>query len=210
MPGFNSYHLVRRALVVTAAALLFGWFTTACTAKPPSFAEAKAIAAQHLRTLPDYAPGDLISRGDVEPIFNELLNRGLSVDDFSEDFYDDFVPDNSFLIRTLRTEAGRKFMRQVSGFPGAYDRLERLSWVPAGQELLGELIDKPDGAALFKTMTEPTGMQAIARHLAADPRGKNYALPTGHIHTASQLMKRLEAAFPTPKGQVKQPAKSRR
>ena len=24
--------------------------------------------------------------------------RGLSVDDFSEDFYDDFVPDNSFLI----------------------------------------------------------------------------------------------------------------
>ena len=101
-------------------------------------------------------------------------------------------------------------MRQVSGIPGAYDRLERLSWVPAGQELLHELIDKPDGVTLFKTMTEPAGMQAIARHLAADPRGKNYTLPTGHIHTASQLMKRLETRFPAPKGQGKQPVSGRR
>ena len=165
-------------------------------ASPPNLAEAKAIAEQHFRSLENYAPGDLISRGYVEPIFNELLSRGLPVNDIAEELYDEFIPDGSVLLKTLRTEEGRKFMRQVSRFPHAYDRLERLSWVPAGQEILRELVTSPDGPSLFKAMLEPAGLEATARLLESDPRGGNYSLPTGHVHTAAQFLKRLEKKFP--------------
>jgi hypothetical protein len=192
----HDHNHIRIHLCFLALILLSVHPMPAFSASPPRLAEAKAIAEQHLRSLENYAPGDLISRGDVEPIFNELLSRGLPVNDIAEELYDEFIPDNSFLLKLLRTEDGRKFMRQVNRFPQAYDRLERLSWVPAGQEILRELVASPDGASLFKAMLEPAGLEATARLLESDPRGKNYSLPTGHVHTAAQFLKRLEKKFP--------------
>lgn len=187
---------VRSLLTATGVLLLLGLGNPACAENSPSMAFIKSIAEKHFQSNPDYAPGDLISRGDVEAIFNELLDRGLPVSDIVEGLYDDFAPENSFLVRTLRTEEGRKFMRKVHALPRAYDRLERLSWIPAGQEILRELVEEPDGAALFKAMLEPAGLKATAAYLESDPRGKNYSLPTGHIHTAAQLYKRLEEKYP--------------
>ena len=186
-------------LVIASTLLITGFPVLTIAADPPSLAVVKSVVEQHLRTIRDYSPGDLISRGDVEAIFNELIDRGFPVNDIAEGLYDDFVPENSFLIQALHTEAGRKFMRKVNSLPFAYDRLERLSWIPAGQDILRELIDKPDGAALFKTMLEPSGMKATIRHLESDPRGKNYAFPTGHIHTAEELLKHLEEKYPEAK-----------
>lgn len=193
-----SFHF-RSILVIASTLLITGFPVPTLAADPPSLAVVKSVVEQHLRTIQDYSSGDLISRSDVEAIFNELIDRGFPVNDIAEGLYDDFVPENSFLNQTLRTEAGRKFMRKVSGLPLAYDRLERLSWIPAGQDILRELIAKPDGAGLFKTMLEPAGLEATVRYLESDPRGKNYALPTGHIHTAEELLKRLEEKYPEAK-----------
>src|SRR5262245_53577920 len=109
MRGLTTYG----KLLLAATALLLCSSSVTLAANPPSAAEVKRIVEQHLRAKRDYAPGDLLSRGDVEPIFNDLLTRGLASADITEDFYDDFVPDASPLVRALRTEAGRKFMRQV-------------------------------------------------------------------------------------------------
>jgi hypothetical protein len=187
---------VRCILVITGTLLLSGLGIPVFAVNTPSLASIKSVAEKHWQENPDYSPGDLISRGDVEAIFNELLDRGFPVNDIAEGLYDDFVPENSFLAQTLRTEKGRDFMRKVHALPRAYDRLERLSWIPAGQEILRELVEKPDGATLFKAMLEPDGLKATAAYLASDPRGKNYALPTGHIHTAAQFYKRLEEKYP--------------
>jgi hypothetical protein len=162
-------------------------------AKPPTMAEVKAVVERHLRSNPDYAPGDLISRGDVEPIFDELLPLGVPLNESQEELYDDFVPDNSPLVCSLRTPRGREFMKKVKSFPKVYDRLERLSWSPKGKEMIDQLIEDPQGPALFNAMLQPSGLAATAKYLNDDPSGKNFSLATGRIHTANELLKRLEA-----------------
>jgi hypothetical protein len=161
-------------------------------AKPPTITEVKTIVRKHLQSNPDYAPGDLISRQDVEPIFDELVELGVPLSAGQEELYDDFVPDSSSLARSLRTPRGRKFMQKVKPLPGVFDRLERLSWNPKGRELISQLMDDPEGPAMLQAMLEPTGMAAMAKYLNDDPSGKNFSIPTGHIHTASELLKRLE------------------
>src|SRR5689334_20221167 len=83
------------------------------TDKLPTLAEVKAIVETQLRARTDYAPGDLISRQEVEPIFNELISRGVPLMDGQEELYDDFVPEKSRLVRMLRTPEGIAFMHQV-------------------------------------------------------------------------------------------------
>ena len=161
-------------------------------AKLPTMPEVKAIVRKHLQSNSDYVPGDLISRKDVEPIFDELVELGVPLSEGQEELYDDFVPDSSPLVRSLRTTDGRKFMQKIKSLPEVYDRLERLSWNPKGRELIEQLIDDPQGPAILHVMLEPAGKTAIAKYLNDDPSGKNFSLPTGHIHTASDLLKRLE------------------
>ncbi len=161
-------------------------------AKPPTMAEIKAIVEKHLHSQAGYLPGDLISRKDVEPIFDDLLELGAPLAAGQEDLYDDFVPESSHLVRTLRTPSGRAFMQKVKSIPGIYDRLERLAWNPKGRELIEMLVDDPQGPAILKVMLEPAGMAATAKYLGDDPSGKNFSIPTGHVHTANELLKRLD------------------
>ena len=184
----------------TSVLLVLGPTTSALAARPPSLAKVKEIVEKHLGHRRDYAPGDLISRKDVEPIFDELVSLGVVLADNDEELYDDFIPDSAYLVGLLRTERGTAFMRQVRALPGAYDRLERLSWTSAGKDILSDLVDKPDGAVLFKVMLTPAGLKATEKHLSTDPRAQNYLLPTGHIYTASQLLKRLEKTLARQKG----------
>ena len=41
---------------------------------------------------------------------------------------------DEFLAEQLRTRSGRKFMRQISRYDNAYDRLDRLSRLPHGEQ----------------------------------------------------------------------------
>ncbi|MBC7855412.1 MAG: hypothetical protein IAF94_18445 [Pirellulaceae bacterium] len=165
------------------------------TAKPPAISEVRTIVERHLRSNADYVPGDLISRKDVEPIFDELLSLGLPLSAGQEELYDDFVPDNSALARALRTPSGRKFMQKIKSIPSVYDRLERLSWNPQGRELIETLIEDPQGPAILGVMLLPTGKTAIAKYFHDDPSGKNFSLPTGRVHTAKELLQRLETVL---------------
>lgn len=164
-------------------------------AEVPTMTEVKAIVRKHLQSNSDYVPGDLISRKDVEPIFDELVELGVPLSEGQEELYDDFVPDNSPLVRSLRTPEGRKFMQKIKSLPEVYDRLERLFWNPKGRELIEQLIDDPKGPAILQVMLEPAGKAAIAKYLNDDPSGKNFSIPTGHIHTANELLKRLETVL---------------
>lgn len=185
-----------RAIAITVTLSCLG-FSSLCggdcrAAEKLSAAEIKPLVDRHLSRNPNYRPGDLICRSDVEPIFNELIERGINPVDNQEELYDSFLPDESRLVRTLRSQAGTAFMRQVNRLPGAYDRLERLSWSASGRDMLDELVAADNGAQLFERMMTPEGTEAIEKMLAADPRGRNWRLPTGHIHTEAQLIRRLE------------------
>jgi hypothetical protein len=159
-------------------------------ATPPKFQEIEKIVHSHFANNRNYKDGDLISRADVEPIFNQLIARGVKFQD-NEGLYSSFLPHNSFIVRELSTPAGRKFMRSVAGYPNVYDRLERLCWMPAGREMVRDLIGRPDGLEVLRSLTTPDGAKAVEKVMGGDVRGQNFDLPTGHIHTVDQLLARL-------------------
>jgi hypothetical protein len=164
---------------------------SAAKPKPMTRAELVRLVGGHLKSNPSYLPGDLITQGDVEPIFNELIEQGRPPAD-NESLYDAFLPDRDFLAKSLRTPEGRKFMRAVSKLPKAYDRLERLSWSETGRRMLTELIAAPEGPKMFEKILTPEGTALIEESLKKDPRGANFTLPTGKVHTADELLEILE------------------
>jgi hypothetical protein len=162
-------------------------------AKGLTFAQIRGIVEKNLKANPRYRDGDLIVRCDVEPIFNELIGLGFMPAD-TEELYDAFLPDMAPLIQQLRTDAGRKFMLEIRGIDGAYDRLERLSWLQGGPVALGQLINAEDGVDKLRMLTTSAGAAAIRKQVPDDQRAQNFDRPTGHVHTAAALLKHLERA----------------
>ena len=190
-----------QSLRFTASATLFAALSafavsavSAAEPQPLSRAQIQQVVASHLRSNPDYVPGDLITQGDVEPIFNTLIEQGSPPAD-NESLYDAFLSDRDHLAKSLRTPEGRKFMRAVARLPNVFDRLERLSWSETGRQMLGELIETADGPKLLEKILTPEGMAKIEESLRKDPRGGNFQLPTGKVHTADQLIDRLEESL---------------
>ena len=169
---------------------------TAPSKSPPPLTR-KAIeelVSRNLRNDPLYMAGDAICQSDVEPIFNELLERGYRSPD-TEGLYDSFLSANDKFIKALRTPEGRMFMRSVAKLPGAYDRLERLSWSNTGRALLAEMIASADGKKAVEHILSDEGAQLVEGLLAQDPRGQDFRLPTGKVHTANELIDHLCAIY---------------
>ena len=166
----------------------------ASAAKPLTWAQIEAVVKMRLAGHPGYRQGDLISRVEIEPIFNELLELGFQSAE-NEELYDSFLREKDPLVRLFATDAGKAFMRQVAAIPHVYDRLERLSWSQTGRAILDDLIARPNGPQLFQAMLTPGGAKATEQTLAADPRGKNFLKPTGHIHTEAELLARMRTAY---------------
>lgn len=160
--------------------------------KPPVTPEQlRAVIQEKLTKNPYYTPGALLSRHDVEPIFNYLLERGVTIAADQEELYDSILPDNAHLVRLLKTPNGRTFMKNIANDPTAYDRLERLSWNPDGRRLIEGFINSKDGVTKFQNLKTGDQIGKLSKSLAADSRITDYLLPTGHIHTADALTKSL-------------------
>jgi hypothetical protein len=200
--------MIRRLTFVVAA--LFTIYSPSLAAEPSSPDSPKpqpltrkaveALVTKHLRVNPLYMPGDLISQTDVEPIFNELIERGYRSPDM-EGLYDSFLPDRDHFVKSMRTPEGRMFMRSIARLSGAYDRLERLSWSETGRSLLAELLASKDGKKAFEHMLTEEGAKVVETILAKDPRGRNFQLPTGKVHTANELIDHLSEMFGDAAGQ---------
>jgi hypothetical protein len=152
----------------------------------------KALIQEKLARNPYYSPGFLISHRDVEPIFNFLLEQGITIAEDHEELYDSILPDNAPLVRLLKTPKGREFQKQLAGDAAAYHRLERLSWSGDGKKVLEGLLDAKDGLARLQKLKNAADVAKLSKQLAADSRTQDFALPTGHIHTADELFKSLE------------------
>jgi hypothetical protein len=166
--------------------------------EPLSAVELRELAARHLRPHDRYRPGDLICRSDAEPIFNELLERGIEPTHDREGMYAAFLPENAYLVTLLRGPQGQVFMRRVRELPGAYDLLDRLSWFPSGRETLYRLVHSQDGATQFQAMLAPAGHSKTEAAFASEPRARNLFLPTGRIYTEHGLLRQLEALHARP------------
>ncbi len=145
----------------------------------------------HLAAQPNYLPDDLLARSDVEKVLDRLALSGWQPVD-RQALLDDVLADDEFLVRELRTAAGRKFMRKISGFPNAYDRLDRLAKLPNGKRTIADLIGGPGGAKLIEYLTTASGGKELGKMLGGTPKGTNFNRPTGTIYTSSDLIRVLK------------------
>jgi len=143
-------------------------------AKPiPSMSEIEDVVLRYFRAKPDYRPGDLITKEDVEPLLGKLKQKGLPLPD-AKQILEKTPTKGDFLTQQLRTPDGRKFMRQISGYKDAYDRLDRLSRLPHGQQTIRDLIRGPDGYKMVEYMTTTTGGNELGKQLFERPAGEGF------------------------------------
>ncbi|QDU31041.1 hypothetical protein ETAA8_61940 [Anatilimnocola aggregata] len=154
-------------------------------------AEIGSAVEQQLRRNTFYSPGFLITRSDAESVFRMLEEKGLELPDDREALYEDLLSDTSPLAKILKTPDGRAFMRKLVGDPTAYDRLERLSWTRDGRYVVDKMVRAKDGATRLKQLQTKDDVAKFSKTLATDPRTRDFALPTGRIHTAEALTERL-------------------
>lgn len=195
-----SWSCVSIAGLMLAMASLFVIPSVAPAQEPLSPAELRTIVARHLPARYAYRSGDLICRRDVEPIFNELLARGIEPTGDREEMYAGLLPESDYLVKLLRGPQGRLFMRRAQELPGAYDFLDRLSWFPAGRETLYHLVHSKEGFTQLQAMLAPSGHAQTEAAFGDEPRAQNLFLPTGRIYTEHDLLRRLEAIHARPTG----------
>lgn len=155
-------------------------------------AQLKAMVEQTLAKNPYYSPGQLISRGDADQIFQKLRELNWMTAENQEGLGGSLLGEQSFLVTRLKTPAGRAFMKQIAADPTAFDRLERLSWTVDGRRLIDSFVNSKDGASKFQQLKTPEQLAKVSKQFAADPRTPEFALPTGHVHRAADLVKQLE------------------
>lgn len=161
---------------------------------PIEFPAVRKVVSKYFGALPNRKASDLISRGEAREALDLVEKAGWKPLD-RESILESALSDDSLLVRELRTNGGREFMRSVSSFPGAYDRLDRLTKLSDGPTLLRKVIDGPDGYKLLEYMTTTEGGAALGGMLSEAPSGSGFNEPTGRIYTSQDLLDRLKTSF---------------
>ena len=102
------------------------------------------------------------------------------------------LADDEFLVRALRSPKGIGLMRRIAVMNGGYDRLDRLSRIPNGQQIVHQLIEGPDGYKLIGYMTDSRGGKELGKMLGRTAQDGDLNKPTGRIYTEKQLLSVLE------------------
>ena len=168
----------------------------------PSLAVVGRTVTRHFELLPDYEPGNIVSRSDVEPLFTHLKQMGWNVANYRSILHK--VPsDLDFLVGQLRTPAGREFMRQVGESPNVYDRLERIAWLPRGREIVYQLINQPGGAELARSLATATDHKKVGKLISKTTKVKaDFLQPTGRIYTVKMLLAQLQKTYAVAKSRA--------
>jgi len=164
----------------------------------PSFQQVQQIAATALSQRDDYAPGDLITRRDVQRVLKALMAAPWRPPDHQQ-LMKDVLPEDDALVRMLNSRQGVKFMRKVKDDALIYDRMDRVCRVSGGQRMLADIARLPGGEKLAK-MKRPHGVPGFLDLLPKNASGKvrsikDYGEATGRIYTQKQLLERLKDSY---------------
>jgi hypothetical protein len=161
-----------------------------------SFSKIEQVVVDHFRAIPDYQPGTIITRSQVEPVLRKLDRLGWPVADRNE-ILDRVLADDDWLVQELRTSDGRKFASHIAGQAQGYDRLDRLTRLANGRRIVRDLIHGPGGYRMIEYMTQSRGGRALGRMLSKAPNGADFNQPTGRIYTLDALLAQLNNSHQT-------------
>lgn len=179
-------------------AILLAGASVVCAA-PASLSPAKVrqVVTDFFGKVPGYRDGDLIDRAQVEAVLAKLKASGCRVPQ-PEAIAARVLEAGEWLVSELRTPAGRALMRRIARYPGAYDRLDRLSSMPQGKQTIRDLVRGPDGYKMIEYMTTQKGGREMGKMLS---RGSaDFNRPTGRIYTVEGLLAEIEKAIQPVKG----------
>jgi hypothetical protein len=181
-------------LVCLAMPLYLAATASAMPPAKPDFDKVSQTVIGYFQSQPDHQRGDLISQRDVKAALVQVSAIGWDVPG-QEKIVNRVLADSSFLIRQLSTPDGRKFMRKLSGQPGTYTRLDRLSTISNGQDTIRTLIRDPGGQDLIIYMATTSGGKTLGKMMAGAQNGVDLNKPTGRIYTADQLIEELKKVY---------------
>lgn len=160
----------------------------------PTFAQVEKAVEKHFSTFKKYRKGDLLSQSDVAPVFDALEKLGWKVAD-REEILKRAPGDRELMVRILRSDPDRAFMRDSQKYPGGYDRIDHLSRLSDAETLLGRLTAGPDGYKMIDYMTTTPWGKTMGEMLSQDPNGQGFNQSTGRIYTEQQLIARLKQSY---------------
>lgn len=166
----------------------------AASPSPPSFDKVIRALTSYFESLPDFQRADLLNQDQVTAALAAVANAGWKPNDAKE-IVDRALPANSFLVGELATRDGKRFMRKIAKNPGTYSRLDRLSRLDQGQQVVSQLIGDVGGDVMITYLATTNSGHNMGKMLAATPGGTDLNLPTGRIYTADDLLAALKKAY---------------
>lgn len=161
--------------------------------KLPEWPQVVQTVRQHFAAA-EQPPWMILSRDQAAAVLERLAQLGLRPAD-REQILQQIPAAEEFLVAELRTPQGRQFMADIAAYPGAYDRLDRLSRLPRGKQMVRDLIRGPDGYKLIEYLTTAPNGHELGRQLSRTPKGKQFNQPTGRIYTEAMLLERLHQSY---------------
>ncbi len=183
-----AVQLLASILLVAATA------PTALAAGQPSFDLVVRALTDYFKSQPDFQRGDLLNQQQVAGAIEALAKVGWEVPDAKE-ITKIALPVNSFLVGELATPDGKRFMRKISQSPGTYSRLDRLSRLKQGQQVVSQLVGDKGGDVFITYLATTNSGHNLGQMLAGTPEGTDLNLPTGRIYTADDLLAVLKKAY---------------
>ena len=160
----------------------------------PSFETVEKALLAHFQGLSGYREGDLISRRPAKDFLDRLEKLGWKPID-QDAILNDVPEEGDFVVSVLSTTRGKSFMRKISKYPNAYDRLDRLGRLPQGKQTVRQLINGPGGYQMIEYLTSSSGGKELGKMLSRSPQGGGFNQPTGKLYTASHLLTRLRRSY---------------
>jgi hypothetical protein len=185
-----------RPVVAIAFAILFWTGSTLAAPQnsaPDPAAVTRAIEA-YFASLPNYQPGDLITRSQIERLLTMLDDAGAAVPN-AKKIAERGLADTSFVAKELSSPSGKHFMRKLASKPGTFAHLDRLSTIPRGEKLVRDLIRDKDGDKMIEYLATTKGGQNMGRMMSGVRGGTDLNKPTDRIYTVADLINAINAAY---------------
>ncbi|QDT90991.1 hypothetical protein [Gimesia algae] len=167
---------------------------TAEKKKIPPLDEVMQIIEEYFSDRKGYKSGDMLTRGQIKPLFRQLQQAGWSVK-AEKDILKRLHADSDFLVAQLSTPKGVIFMRRIAQMPGGYDRLDHILVMPYGKRRIREFINSPGGYTMIEYMTTTKGGKNLGKYLSKAKTGKGFNQPTPYIYTQTDLTNVLKQAY---------------
>jgi hypothetical protein len=173
------------------------WLAAAAVAgQPPlpDFGRLEKAVNEHFASQGELPAGAVISRDDVAGLFEDQELWGwLSPE--RQTVIDRLLPADHFLVRELRTTAGRRFSARIADYPGGLDRLDRLARLPRGEHNVRVLVASRDGDQWIKYLTTDKRGLELSKSMSKAKNGRDFDKPTGRIYTAQMLVAALREIY---------------